>query len=139
APSGPVPRRLATAPKGDQAGGRGQDRGDQSAHVSTDVIAGRKRVNRAGGQLVSLRLVHEQEESVQAAVNGVVTPIEIGRGVALAVEGGKTRIGGRLQLVEVTELNRLGRAGLGAGGLHAGLQPVVAEGALPRGPGVLVE
>jgi hypothetical protein len=48
------------------------------------------------------------------------------------VQLGQPPVGALAQLVELAELDRLGRAGLRAGRLQAVVQPVVAERALLR-------
>src|SRR3546814_32075 len=58
--------------------------------------------------------------------------VEIGVGDAAPVQRGHSVTGALLELIDLAELDRLGRAYLGAGRLHAALQPVVAERALMR-------
>src|SRR5205823_813730 len=106
--------------------------------VPGEVVAAGQDGVRGIGQAVSVGLVHGQEKSVEAAVDGVVAAVELSLGDALRVEGGQARVRSLLQLRQRPELDRLGRTGFGTGRLHAALQAVVAHGALVRRAGRLV-
>src|SRR5207248_6594385 len=71
----------------------------------------------------------------QPAVDLVVAAVELRLAVALLVESDEPRVSQLVELVNLAELDRLGRAGLGAGRRQVVLQPVVAEGALVGGAG----
>ena len=88
----------------------------------------RCRGNRLGGELslrrqaVDLRLVDQEKERVQPAEDLVVRAVEVGvlrlsRVSRLGVELLHALVGDPVQLLDRAELDRLGRAGLGAGGL----------------------
>src|SRR3546814_9947003 len=96
-----------------------------------------RRAARRHRQVVGLGPVEQQEEGVQlvdAAGRpwGVRRTVEIGVGDDAPVQRGHSVTGALLELIDLAELDRLGRAYLGAGRLHAALQPVVAERALMR-------
>ena len=79
-------------------------------------------------QVIRCRLLGQQEEGVEAFVLArVALAVEIGLGFSPCTS---RTFALSPQLVDRPELDRVGRAGLGAGGLEAVLQAVVAERAL---------
>src|SRR5262245_36067346 len=76
---------AATA-EGDDGAHDAEDRRDQGAHVAADVVASRQHSVLGVGQSVSLGLVHEEEESVQAAV--LLVAVEPGLRHPLSLELG---------------------------------------------------
>src|SRR5205085_2542459 len=91
-----------------------------------------RRHDRVGREAVDLRLVEEQEKRARAA-DPVVGPVEVElRAVpSFGLELLEPLVRAVAELVDLAELDRVGRAGLRARGLVAALQPVVAERALP--------
>ena len=87
--------------------------------------------DRVGREAVDLRLVEQQEERPCAAHAAVgVLGVELGAHDAGRLQVGHPLLGALAELVDVTELDRLRRAGLGAGGRLVVEQAVVAERAL---------
>src|SRR6266404_1439586 len=114
-----------------------QRRADRQQRVDDDVALGQPGLLR---EVVGRRLGQEQEEGIEAAQEAAgVGAVELGVLEAQALE--RLHALGRLlhQVVAEAELDRLGRAGLGAGGPQAVVDAVVTEGALLRGARLLVE
>src|ERR1700737_1902668 len=88
---------------------------------------------RIGRQSVDFRSVDEQVERIQPAQHLLVGAIEIRLVLARPVQLLYPRFRSLSKLADGPKLNRLGRAGFRAGGLHPALQPVVTERALLRG------
>ena len=114
----------------DAGGGQpGRGQADVLPHAR-QVPGGDHRVRR---QPVHLGLVEQQEERPAAAdaVVRVVASRAAPRSCPAACSCASRLRGPLAQLVQRAELDRVGRARLGAGGLHAGAEPVVAQRALP--------
>src|SRR6267142_953733 len=112
-------------------------RADREERVDHDVALRDLRVLR---KVVRGRFRQQQKERVQAAQEALlIGPVELGVLEAHRLQGLDTLAGLRDELVAEPELDGLGRTGLGAGGAEAVVDAVVAERALPGGPGVLVE
>src|SRR5580692_8093018 len=116
--------------------------GDQPGRGQADVLPDAGQVpggdHRVGRQAVYLWLVEQQEERPGAA-DAVVRVVQVELGVVLS---GRAQVrhpqrGPLAELVQRAELDGIGRAGLGAGGLHPRTQPVVAQRALVRLPVLL--
>src|SRR5256885_2363501 len=73
--------------------------------------------------------VHQNNIGMNTAVNLLVAAVELRLGVALLLQVGEPIVGELVQVHDVAELDRLGRAGFGAGRLQATLKAVVTEGA----------
>src|SRR3984893_15167816 len=112
---------------------RSQDRRDRRGNQ----IA--RRHLRIGRQSVDFRLVHQQVERVQPAEHLLVGAVEIRPALARPVQLLHPRFRSLSKLAYGAELDRLGRAGFRAGGLHPALQPVVTERALLRSIGYRVD
>jgi hypothetical protein len=110
-------------------------RGGQARGGHADVPPHGRQVaggdHRVGRQAVHLGLV-EQQEKRPAAADAVRRVVQVQLRVLLArrVQVLDPQPGPFAQLVKRAELDGLGRAGLGAGRLHAGAEPVVAQRAL---------
>src|SRR2546430_8759297 len=112
-------------------------RADREERVDHDVALRDLRVLR---KVVRGRFRQQQKERVQAAQEALlIGPVELGVLEAHRLQGLDALAGLRNELVAEPELDGLGRTGLGAGGAEAVVDAVVAERALPGGPGVLVE
>ena len=128
----PRPRLTPAEAERDAGGDQpGRGRADVLPHAG-QVAGGDHRVRR---QAVDLGLVEQQEER-PAAADAVVRVVQVEPGLGLA---GRAQVrhpqrGPLAQLVQRAELDRLGRAGLGAGRVQAGAEPVVAQRALVRLP-----
>src|SRR5207245_391931 len=135
-----APSRVSPAappPEGDQ-GAQPHDQGgaDRQERVDEDVALRKLRLLR---EPVERRLAEEQEERVETAqVAFRVRAVELGVFVAELSELLDPLLGDAGQLVAEAEPDRLGRARLRAGGPEAVVDPVVAEGALRRGAGIVV-
>src|SRR5213596_2273108 len=128
----------APSPEGDQRA-QPDDQGgaDRQERVDDDVLLGELGLLR---EPVDRRLAEEQEERVETAqVTARVLAVELGVLVAERLELVDPLLGDDRQIVAEAELDRLGRARLGAGRSEAVVDPVVAERALRRGAGVVVE
>jgi hypothetical protein len=89
--------------------------------------------HRVGREAVHLGLVEQQEEGAGAADPvSLVAQVELGAVHPGPVQLAQALVGPGLQLVELPELDRLGRAGVRAGRFQVVPEPVVAERALPR-------
>ena len=117
---------------------------DDAAAASAVVRQSRGRCavgdDRVGRQPVDLRLVEQQEERAEAA-DAVVRVVAVEprrRSSRSRLELREPLVGALAQLVELAELDRVGRARLRARRLVAALQPVVAERALPDAPVLLL-
>src|SRR5258708_15236331 len=111
----------------------GEGDGDRSHHRpdrSGNEIA--RRHLRIGRQSVDFRSVDEQVERIQPAQHLLVGAVEIGLALPRLVQLLHARLRSLSKLADGPKLNRLGRAGFRAGGLHPALQPVVTERALLR-------
>ena len=95
--------------------------------------------DRVGRQPVDLGLVEQQEERAVAAdaVVGVVRRRAAPRSTPASCSCSTRRAGALAQLLQLAELDRVGRARLGAGRLLPDAEPVVAERALEDAPVVL--
>src|SRR5215813_6291905 len=112
-------------------------RTDGEQRVDDDVALWDFRILR---KVVRGRLRQQQEECVQATEEALlIRPIELGVLEAHRLQGLDPLAGLRDQLVAEPELDGLGRTGLGTRGTEAVVDPVVAERALLRRAGVLVE
>src|SRR2546425_10771108 len=111
-------------------------RADREERVDHDVALRDLRVLR---KVVRGRFRQQQKERVQAAQEALlIGPVELGVLEAHRLQGLDAFAGLCDELVAEPELDGLGRTGLGAGGAGAVLDAVVAERALPGGPGGLV-
>src|SRR5882672_9049477 len=111
--------------------GEAEDDGPQyRRHRRGNQIASRHL--RIGRQSVDFRSVHQQVERVQPAVHLLVGAVEIRPVLPRPVELLHPRSRSLSKLADGPKLDRLGRAGFRAGGLHPALQPVVTERALLR-------
>src|SRR5262245_5321318 len=134
---GPSLAPAAIAKRQDRAHAHDQRRADREQRVDDDVALGQLWIL---GQIVRRRFGEQQEEGVEASQESLgVRAVELGLLEAHALQGLHALLGLGDQLVPEAELNRLGRAGLGARGAEAVVDPIVAEGALLGGPGLLVE
>src|ERR1700694_2763914 len=122
--------RASTAEVED-AGQGDDDRSQHRIDRSGNEIA--RRHLRIGRQSVDFRSVDEQVERIQPAQHLVVGAVEIRLVLADLVQLLYPRLRSLSKLADGPKLNRLGRAGFRAGGLHPALQPVVTERALLRG------
>src|SRR5881296_907421 len=112
-------------------------RADREQRVDDDVALRDLRILR---EVVRGRLRQQQEKRVQATQEALlIGPVKLGVLEAHRLQGLHTLAGLGDQLVAEPELDGLGRTGLGARGAKAVVDAVVAERALPGGPGVLVE
>src|SRR5262245_45569975 len=121
----------------DRADTDDEGRPHRHQRVGKDVALGQERLLRQG---VGRRLVEQEEERVEPAERPLrVGAVELRVLVAhlLELRDPLFRLGH--QLVPEPELDRLGGARLGAGGAEAGVDPVVAERAIVRPAGVVVE
>src|SRR5580692_1385124 len=82
---------------------------------------------RVGWQSVDFRLVNQQIERVESAEHFLVGAVEIRPALAGPVQLLDPCLRPFSKLSYGSKLDRLRRAGLRAGGLHATLQPVVTE------------
>src|SRR6266404_3613343 len=98
-----------------------EERGGQ--HIPGGYLGG-------AGEAVHFRLVHQKIERIEPSQELVVGAVQVGSPLAQLVQLLHARLGLLLELPDRAEPNRVGGAGLGAGRLHAGLEPVVAERAL---------
>src|SRR5499426_606717 len=121
-----------------------EDRADDSDHgrhqgseVAARVVPARQHGALGRWQPVDLWLVGYQKERVQSAV--LLVAIEARLRHPLPAQLVHARAGDLLHGRELAELDRLGRARLGARRRQVGLQPVVAEGALAGQAARLVE
>src|SRR5438093_11294199 len=129
-----LPAPLAEREDGaDQA----QRRRHQRSEVAARVVPARQHGALGRRQTVYFRLVGQQKERVQPAVLRVAVQARLRH--PLAAQLVQARAGDLLHRGQIAELDRLGRARLGARGRQVGLQPVVAEGALAGQPAGLVE
>src|SRR6266852_169680 len=112
-------------------------RADREQRVDDDVALWELRILR---QVVRRRLGQEQEERVEPAQEALlVGAVELSILEAHRLQRLHALGGLGDQLVAEAELDGLCGTGLGAGGAEAVVDTVVAEGALPRRAGVLVE
>src|SRR3989475_6219486 len=121
-----------------------EDAGDPDDDRSQDRIYRRgnqvaRRHLRIGRQSVDFRLVHQQIERVQPTEHLLVGAVEIRPVLPRPVQLLHARLRSLSKLADGPKLNRLGRAGFRAGGLHPALQPVVTERALLRSVGYRVD
>src|SRR5215510_9792117 len=121
-----------------------EDRADDSDHgrhqgseVAAHVVPARQHGALGRWQPVDLWLVGYQKERVKAAV--LLVAVEARLRHPLPAQLVHARAGDLLHGRELAELDRLGRARLGARRRQVGLQPVVAEGALAGQAARLVE
>src|SRR5580704_19154425 len=87
---------------------------------------------RVGWQSVDFRFVNQQIERVESPEDLLVGAVEIGPALAGPVQLLDSCLRSLPKLAYGSKLDRLGRASLRAGGLHATLQPVITERALLR-------
>src|SRR5215467_7376089 len=110
---------------------------DQRPEVAARVVPARQHRTLGRGQPVDFRLVGQEEQRVQPAVLLVAVEARIRH--PLPAQLVQSRTGDVLHRAQIAELDRLRRARLGAGRHQVGLQPVVAERALPGQAARLVE
>src|SRR5258708_16600962 len=115
----------------EDAGEADDDRSQARIYRRGNQIA--RRPLRVGRQSVDFRSVHQQIEGVQPAEHLLVSAVEIRLALPRLVQLLHARLRSLSKLADGPKLNRLGRAGFRAGGLHPALQPVVTERALLRG------
>src|SRR5262245_6252314 len=114
-----------------------EGRADGEERIDDDVAL---RQLRLGRQVVGRGLREQQEERVQAAQEALgVGAVELRVLEAHRLQGLDPLLGLRDELVTEAELDRVGRTRLGAGGPEPVVDAVVAERALLRGAGGLVE
>src|SRR6266478_10201321 len=121
----------------EDAGEADDDRSQERRDRRGNEIA--RRHLRIGRQSVDFRSVHEQVERIQPAEHLLVGAVEVRLVLARPVQLLYPRFRSLAKLADGPELNRLGRAGFRAGGLHPALQPVVTERALLRSVGDRVD
>src|SRR5882762_8303052 len=121
----------------EDAGEGDDDRSQDRIHRRGNQVA--RRHLRIGRQSVDFRLVYQQIERVQPAEHLLVGAVEIRPVFPCPVQLLYPRLRSFSKLADGTKLNRLGRAGFRAGGLHPALQPVVTERALLRSVGYRVD
>src|SRR6266545_5499297 len=94
------------------------------------AVAGKLRISR---QAVDLGIVDEKIEGVQATQRPIrIVTVEPGAHFALRLELVHALLRPRAQLADRPELDRIGRASFGAGGLEPDATAIVTEGALLR-------
>src|SRR5262245_26328798 len=114
-----------------------EGRADREERIDDDVALRKLGIGR---QVVGRRLREQQEERVQAAQESLgVGAVELRVLEAHRLQRLDPLLGLRDELVAEAELDRVGRARLGAGGPEPVVDAIVAERALLCGPGRLVE
>src|SRR5262245_35789628 len=114
-----------------------EDGGDEHGEISPGIVAARQHRVLRLRHAVHLGLVGQEEQRVEPPV--LLVAVEASFRESLAPHLVQPERGDVAHLIEVPELDRLGRANLGAGRRQVRLEPVVAERALAREPGRLVE
>src|SRR5690625_1102573 len=128
-------RSLIVATSGKEEGGRRHEAGGGRQPGGHAARGARCRAGGPERQVVDLWLVGQQKEGVEPLqpVGGAGAParaVEVGILDTLAVKLIDAPGRALLQGVHLTELDRVGGAGLGAGGLLSRAQTIIAEGAL---------